>query len=68
MLSSYNNTTGWDGSQGVITANGYDAADYIHGIFKAHYLVTENGDIVGAINDSWVGLHWDAELARWVAD
>jgi len=68
FLTTYEPTTGWDGSQGVITANGYDAADYIHGIFKAHYLVTENGDIVGAINDSWVGLHWDAELARWVAD
>jgi hypothetical protein len=64
-LSSYSNTTGWDGSRGVIQANGCDAADYLHGTFKAHYLVNENGDIVGAINDAWRGLRWDNAKHRW---
>lgn len=64
-LSRYSDTTGWDGSRGVIQANGYDAADYLHGAFKAHYLVNENGDIVGAVNDAWRGLRWDNAKHRW---
>jgi len=64
-LSSYNDKTGWDGSRGVIQAKGYDAADYLHGTFKAHYLVNKNGDIVGAVNDAWRGLRWDSAKHRW---
>ncbi len=64
-LSSYNNTTGWDGSRGVVQANVFDAADYLYGTFKAHYLVNENGDIVGAINDAWRGLRWHSANHRW---
>lgn len=64
-LSSYNDKTGWDGSRGVIQANGCDAADYLHGTFKAHYLVNENGDIVGAVNDAWRDLRWDSAKHQW---
>jgi hypothetical protein len=64
-LSSYNDTTGWNGSPGVIQANGCDAADYVHGIFRASYLVDENGDIVGVANHVWGDLQWDSVLGEW---
>jgi len=66
ILSNYDDTTGWDGSRGMVQANGRDAADYLHGVFKAHYLVNDKGDIVGAINDSWRGLRWHSALHRWI--
>ena len=66
ILSNYDVTTGWDGSRGVVQADGCDAADYLHGAFKAHYLVNEKGDIVGAINDAWRGLRWHSALHRWI--
>jgi len=64
-LSSYNDTTGWNGSPGVIQADGCDAANYVHGIFRASYLVDENGDIVGVANHVWSGLQWDGDLRQW---
>jgi len=64
-LSNYNDTTGWNGSPGVIEADGCDAADYVHGIFRASYLVDENGDIVGVANHVWGGLQWDGVLGEW---
>jgi hypothetical protein len=64
-LSNYNDTTGWNGSPGVIQANGCDAADYVHGIFRASYLVDENGDIVGVANHVWGDLQWDSVLGEW---
>jgi hypothetical protein len=64
-LSSYNDTTGWNGSPGVIQANGCDAADYAHGIFRASYLVDDNGDIVGVANHVWGDLQWDSVLGEW---
>jgi hypothetical protein len=64
-LSSYNDTTGWNGSPGVIQADGCDAADYVHGTFRALYLVDENGDIVGVASHAWSGLQWDSVLDEW---
>jgi len=64
-LSSYNDTTGWNGSPGVIQADGCDAAGNVHGIFRASYLVDENGDIVGVANHVWSGLQWDGDLRQW---
>jgi hypothetical protein len=64
-LSSYDDSTGWKGSPGVIQANGCDAADYVHGTFRAFYLVDENGDIVGVANPVWSGLQWDSVLRQW---
>jgi len=59
-LSMFNNSTGWNGSPGVIEADGCDAADYVHGIFRALYLVDETGDIVGVANHVWNDLQWDS--------
>ena len=64
-LSSYNDSTGWNGNPGVIQADGCDAADYVHGIFRASYLVDENGDIVGVANHVWSDLQWDSVLREW---
>jgi len=64
-LSRYDDSTGWKGSPGVIQADGCDAADYVHGIFRAFYLVDENGDIVGVANHVWGDLQWDSVLGQW---
>jgi hypothetical protein len=64
-LSSYNDTTGWNGSPGMIQADGCDAANYVHGTFRALYLVDENGDIVGVASHAWSGLQWDSALDEW---
>ena len=64
-LSNYNDTTGWNGSPGVIEADGCDAADYVHGTFRALYLVDETGDIVGVANHVWNDLQWDGVLGEW---
>jgi len=69
VLTTYDQTTGWSGSSGVITAvvggRTYDAAVYLNGGFKARYLVNSYGEIVGAINDSWSGIEWDSVLKCW---
>jgi hypothetical protein len=64
-LSSYDDSTGWNGSPGVIEADGCDAADYVHGTFRALYLVDETGGIVGVANHVWNDLQWDSELGEW---
>lgn len=64
-LSSYDDSTGWNGNPGVIEADGCDAADYVHGIFRALYLVDETGDIVGVANHVWNDLQWDSVLREW---
>jgi hypothetical protein len=64
-LSNYNDTTGWNGSPGVIEADGCDAADYVHGAFRALYLVDETGDIVGVASHVWNDLQWDSVLGEW---
>ncbi len=64
-LSRYNDSTGWKGNPGVIQADGCDAADYVHGIFRAFYLVDETGDIVGVANHVWNNLEWDSVLRQW---
>jgi len=73
-LSSYNNTTGWGGSPGVIQADGYDAADFLTDsfaiIFNAYYKVEEDGDItgIGTGGETWPGVHWDDDIGNWVED
>jgi type IV pilus assembly protein PilA len=70
LLTAFDNTSGWDGSVGIITATApnnvtYDAASYKHGMFKAHYMVNQDGDISGATNDSWSGIQWNSSTLNW---
>ena len=70
-LRSYNNTTGWHGSPGVIQADGYDAADFLTDsfaiTFNAHYKVEQDGQIsgIGTGGHTWSGLYWDSDNLRW---
>jgi len=64
-LGRYNDATGWNGSPGVIEADGCDAAEHVHGIFRALYLIDETGDIVGVANHVWNDLQWDSVLGEW---
>jgi PKD repeat protein len=63
----------WDGSRGVVTAGGEDAADYL-GVwktFKATYEIAQDGSIVSGTDLSWGCVVWSASgligRAGWVA-
>lgn len=63
----------WDGSPGVVTAGGVDAADYL-GVweeFKATYEIAQDGSIVSGTDVSWGCVLWSASgligRAGWVA-
>jgi hypothetical protein len=73
-LSEYENATGWNGELGVIVAtdgvSNFDAGDYVHGLFKAYYLVKDDGEIQGVdpATETWSGVHWDDTVGNWVKD
>lgn len=53
--------TGWNGSRGMVTAGGLDAADYL-GVwktFKATYDVALDGSIINGTDVSWGCVYWD---------
>jgi len=61
----------WGGSQGVVTAGGLDAHDYL-GVwreFRAVYTVDMGGEITYGTDVSWGCIQWDLSLtgARWRA-
>ena len=62
----------WDGSRGVVTAGGVDAADYL-GVwktFKATYGVERDGTIAAGTDVSWGCVYWNPSSpigARWMA-
>ena len=72
LLTTYDNSTGWGGETGTITAvvNNvtYDAGEYVHGLFKAFYQVNQDGEIIGVGTETWSGVHWDATEGNWVKD
>jgi len=58
---------GWGGGPGVVFVDDMDATDYVHGLFKANYIVEDDGEING-INEelnTWSGLDWDWEAGCW---
>jgi PKD repeat protein len=65
---------GWDGSAGMVTAGGEDAADYL-GVwtqedFRATYDIAQNGMIANGTDVSWGCVCWDPSSpmgARWCA-
>ena len=68
--AGYDNINGWDGSTGDIFAIGannvtYDGADYVHGLFKAHYKVNRDGEIVGVGAEEWNGVTWNPTIGNW---
>lgn len=63
----------WDGSHGVVTASGVDAADHL-GVwktFKATYEVAQDGSVVSGTDVSWGCVVWSSSgligRAGWVA-
>lgn len=65
--------TGWDGSQGMVTAGDKDAADYLDvwTTFKAAYDVDQSGTITLGTDMLWDCVFWNASgamgTARWSA-
>jgi PKD repeat protein len=62
----------WDGSAGMVTAGGFDAANYLDvwTEFKATYDIAQDGIIANATDISWGCVYWDpssAMGARWCA-
>jgi PKD repeat protein len=62
----------WDGSAGMVTAGGFDAANYLDvwTEFKATYDIAQDGVIANATDISWGCVYWDpssAMGARWCA-
>ena len=53
----------WNGSPGVVTAGGFDAADYLdvwtQEDFKATYEVAQDGSITSGTDVSWGCVRWD---------
>ena len=68
LLEAWDNTTGWAGETGTVYYGNYDAGDYVHGLFKAYYLVNQDGEIIGVGVEEWNGVHWDATEDNWVKD
>ena len=63
--SSLSSTGTWWGESDTITADSYDAATYIYGMFKAGYTVSSSGSITaGVLTDAptgvtpWTGIKW----------
>jgi PKD repeat protein len=56
---------GWDGRAGMVTAGGFDAANYLdvwtQEDFKATYDVARNGTITSGTDVSWGCVCWDPE-------
>ena len=58
---------GWNGGPNMIQATPadstipLDAADYVHGLFKARYKVEDDGRVsgIGSGGHIWSGIHWD---------
>jgi PKD repeat protein len=63
----------WDGSAGMVTAGGKDAADYLGAwkTFKATYDVAQDGTITSGTDTSWDCVYWNPSSLmgpRWCAE
>lgn len=67
-------TVGWNGGPNLATVDvdhdgnaDYDGADYVHGLFKASYLVDDNGEVwgIGTGGHTWTGLRWGENGWEW---
>ena len=63
---------GWDGSAGMVTAGGFDAANYLDvwTEFRATYDIAQDGIIANGTDVSWGCVYWDPSSsmgARWCA-